>query len=112
MRDDRRRLDRSVADDQRRIARAAAHGAVVDAEKHRVAAGARGGRGEHLRHELDSLAADAGEEDLPLHCVPRHAAFDENFEMGIRRLHNGFNGLNGFGGFGEEGSDRIPSEIR
>src|SRR6185369_3597691 len=56
-------------DDERRIARAAAHRAVIDAEQHRVAAGARRRVGEHLRHELDALATDAGEEDLALHST-------------------------------------------
>ena len=66
-RHDRRRFDRSVPDDDRRVARAAAHRTAVEAEEHRVLALVGRRLREHLGHQLDALAADAGEDDLALH---------------------------------------------
>ena len=57
----------------------AAHGAPVDPEEQHVAALEHRGAGEHLGGELHALAADAGEEDLPLgHVGPAPMARSAN----------------------------------
>ena len=64
VRDERRRLERRVADHDRRVGVHAAHRAAVDAEQHHVTAFEGRAAGEHLRGELHTLAADPGEQQL------------------------------------------------
>ena len=67
-------FDRGVAEDEGRVAGAAAHHPVVHAEQHRVLAPVGGGQREHLGHQLDALAADAGEDGERAHCLRESAA--------------------------------------